>query len=513
MGWVDLLALGPTFMRYSGGASVPDSNPATFMVDGAYYYLSISLFDLFGDSPDVVPSKMRMAGRVTASPGATGTAYFGNGYLTDDYIVYAPLDANGEAQFSSGELDVGEAPYKYGSLVVGMESISPFQEVTFEITQFDAYFDVDDDDEEPAGECFWTDLVNATQECGASPDPEPPEVIDATGELDPEFAVVAFFNNTVDLIKQLSNGNIVVLGRFTSGMSTSSRGHLLLDPYADVALGGALNMGANTPSAAAILDAGDIYYIAGQWGGFDQNYLRARNSATGASVSSGFSLPTLQNIPSSAVFWPSDGRIAIAGTFTHINSVPMSRLGVINPDGSLYDGFSNPAIGGSLDFRILLAALTDGSLIVTTPGGVRRYLPDGTQDASFSLGYDGISTSMAETPDGGFVAFAYNSDTWPTIFVAKMDATGAPWPGFTPFAIATGTASLGQLCVYPDGRILAAAGSVYRILPDGSLDPEWVVPTLGGARGVSLQADGKVLVCGSFSSVNGQARSCIARLM
>ncbi|HRZ77244.1 MAG TPA: T9SS type A sorting domain-containing protein, partial [Bacteroidales bacterium] len=81
------------------------------------------------------------------------------------------------------------------------------------------------------------------------------------------------------------------------------------------------------------------------------------------------------------------------------------------------------------------------------------------------------------------------------------------------------------LAVQSDGRILVggafslAAGQprtrIARLMPDGSLDTSFNPGSgaNGGVRSISLQADGKILIGGDFSSYNGVSVNRIARLL
>ncbi|MFV1995107.1 MAG: hypothetical protein ACC661_06695, partial [Verrucomicrobiales bacterium] len=67
-----------------------------------------------------------------------------------------------------------------------------------------------------------------------------------------------------------------------------------------------------------------------------------------------------------------------------------------------------------------------------------------------------------------------------------------------------------------DGKVLVAgdfAQGVVRLLSDGSLDGAFTAPTFNNdVFGIALQADGKLLVTGQFSTVGGATRQGLARL-
>ena len=74
-----------------------------------------------------------------------------------------------------------------------------------------------------------------------------------------------------------------------------------------------------------------------------------------------------------------------------------------------------------------------------------------------------------------------------------------------------------SITVQPDGKILIFGGErqILRLNPDGSADASFNSPTIGlpgnNVRDIVLQADGKFLVAGDFAAVNGTPRPGIAR--
>jgi uncharacterized delta-60 repeat protein len=67
-----------------------------------------------------------------------------------------------------------------------------------------------------------------------------------------------------------------------------------------------------------------------------------------------------------------------------------------------------------------------------------------------------------------------------------------------------------------DGRILTGGmNTIDGLLPDGSPDTTFFSPAIGGGNVecIVLQPDGKIMIGGGFSSVNGQLRAGIARLL
>ncbi len=145
-----------------------------------------------------------------------------------------------------------------------------------------------------------------------------------------------------------------------------------------------------------------------------------------------------------------------------------------------------------------MLALPGGKLLVagrtnlnTASSGVLRINADGTQDPTFFRGpLPNLSspqvTALLRQPDGKILVGGAFSTT----------GLGGSRRGFQP------------------GHTLG----VIRLLPDGQLDPSFnPVPALSALNGPSvlrlaLQADGRILILGSFNSVGGYSRPLLARL-
>ncbi|HYP49358.1 MAG TPA: delta-60 repeat domain-containing protein, partial [Pyrinomonadaceae bacterium] len=106
--------------------------------------------------------------------------------------------------------------------------------------------------------------------------------------------------------------------------------------------------------------------------------------------------------------------------------------------------------------------------------------------------------------------------------IVRLNADGSVDNTFnTTFDLGTGA---GDFAILPDGKIIIvgsftrvngiAVNRIARLNPDGSLDGSFNVGT--GANDfvstLSLQADGKIIVAGDFTAVNGTGRTKIARL-
>ncbi|MFN0276845.1 MAG: T9SS type A sorting domain-containing protein, partial [Chitinophagales bacterium] len=83
-----------------------------------------------------------------------------------------------------------------------------------------------------------------------------------------------------------------------------------------------------------------------------------------------------------------------------------------------------------------------------------------------------------------------------------------------------------DIALQPDGKILVAGKlsmingvpvfQIARLLSDGSLDPDFMIPEsssdINSIETILLQGDGKIIIGGDFSTINGASRKNIARL-
>jgi len=232
-------------------------------------------------------------------------------------------------------------------------------------------------------------------------------------------------------------------------------------------------------------------------------------------------LPTGENDPN---FQPPDDLVWAMG----VGAIDVCRI-IVQPDS-----------------RILLGR--DYYPILRPPhAGVLRLLPDGGVDASFAPG-TGASFSgsrsgvqnLALQPDGRVLVGGRftNFNGQVRNGLVRLETTGAVDLSFD--AGGGPTNELGpcvsQIVLQPDGRILIAGGGieewggvvqsdfthvngvprpgVARLLPNGALDPSFDPGQITGGliRALALQANGKVIIGGSFTTVQGAPRAGLARL-
>lgn len=237
------------------------------------------------------------------------------------------------------------------------------------------------------------------------------------------------------------------------------------------------------------------------------------------SVDSTFNAPVF-NSPGYSAAVQADGKIVFIGGFTTVGGVRKNGIARLNSDGSLDTSFD---VGGGTSDANVIAFQADGKILIggifdrfnndTTLSNLVRLNTDGSLDTSFAKGTSVSSTyALAVQPNGKILMGGWG--------LARLNTDGSVDNSFN----CQLGAVVGVLVLQPDGKILAGGGfdhfgsqSVYniaRINTDGSLDTTFNTGS-GPDTGVSaivVQPDGKVVIGGSFDSINGTFRSKIARL-
>ncbi len=161
------------------------------------------------------------------------------------------------------------------------------------------------------------------------------------------------------------------------------------------------------------------------------------------------------------------------------------------------------------------ARLSSGSLMLAMPG-------------SFTPAFDGQVNVIAVQADGKILTagnfYSYGADLLNFIpgttrqGFARLQADGTLDMGFDP-QISGGISSL---VVQADGKIILGGNfssvggtprtNLARVNPDGTLDPTFAPQANENVGTMALQADGSLLIGGHFTQVNGQPRQHLARL-
>jgi len=230
-----------------------------------------------------------------------------------------------------------------------------------------------------------------------------------------------------------------------------------------------------------------------------------------------------------------DGKVIVAGRFTQANNVGRNRIARFNFNGSL-DSTFDPGTGA--DEEIKAAVLQpDGRIVVAgrfthfngiTHNGVCRLNANGSVDPNFGLGA-GINNSgalaLALQSDGRILVGGQFSqvDLSLRFNLARLNTNGSVDLTFNP-----GNGPLGNvnaIVIQPNGAIIIGGeftsydgfnrGGIARVLANGTLDFSFDsgAGTGGNVFALALQHDGRIVLGGSFIQYAGINRTSIARVL
>lgn len=235
----------------------------------------------------------------------------------------------------------------------------------------------------------------------------------------------------------------------------------------------------------------------------------------------------------------SDGKILAGGYYTKYNGQTQNRISRLNIDGSLDTSFE---IGtGFNSYVVAITQQPDGKILTggaftsyngQTRNRIARLNSDGSLDTSFNIGV-GFSNSWVHKitlqSDGKILVGGsfteYNGQAQNRIVRLNTD-------GSIDTSFVTGTGfnnEIWSITLQPDGKILVGGhftsyngqsrNSIVRLNTDGSLDTSFNIGTgfnisewTHSVGAIILQADGKILIGGSFTEYNGQTQKSIVRL-
>lgn len=232
-----------------------------------------------------------------------------------------------------------------------------------------------------------------------------------------------------------------------------------------------------------------------------------------------------------------DQRLLIGGDFTAVNSVLRNRLARLFSDGTLDQSFFvGDGPNGSVrslqvqeDGRIVVAG-DFTSIANVTRNYISRLTPSGNIDFTFEPGAGANNPiyAMILQPDGKILIGGNFSAYGPTERngIARLNINGSLDTSFNP---GTGAAAAGSAIVYAiaqqlDGKILVGgdftsfngipARGLVRLNPNGSVDTTFntSVGANGSVRSLAVQPDGRILVGGIFTSIQGANARSVARL-
>ena len=357
-------------------------------------------------------------------------------------------------------------------------------------------------------------------------------------------------DGTVFAVVVQPDGKLLVGGQFTAvgGVARSNLARLNADGSVDPAF----NPSPNGPVRTILVQRDNRLVIGGDFtsvlpgangAAVTRNRL-ARLNADG-SVESTFN-PNLggQLQPQvHALLLQADNRIVVGGSFTTVQpngaAVATARNYLIrlNADGTLDSGFNpNPnamvlALALHVDNKILVGGgfttfQSPGEAAPTTRNRVARLNPSGTVDSEFNPNANNGVTSIAVQRDGKILLAGYFTTVQPPTDInpagrsrlARLNVDGTLDSEFYPRA----DGAVASVSVQSDGLIVVGGaftavwgqgatsvnrGFIARFKPDGALDSGFAPSLNGAVNSVAQQADGKLVIGGSFTRATPQGAS------
>ncbi|HEY0550184.1 MAG TPA: hypothetical protein VGF13_11335, partial [Verrucomicrobiae bacterium] len=249
--------------------------------------------------------------------------------------------------------------------------------------------------------------------------------------------------------------------------------------------------------------------------------------AAGLSNSSGFA-----SVYALAV--QTNHQLLVGGSFSHVNSTPRRSLARINSDGSL-DASFDAAIPGTLSSVWAITLLTDGKILIggdftsvlgATRNGLALLNSNGTLDSFFGsgAGMNGSVRAIVVQPDGRvIVGGAFTTvNGQPRARIARLTEIGALDPTFN--SSVSADSWVNALALQADGKIILGGsfanvnGNYWpylaRLDANGLLDPIFNLTNRpnGALTSLAVQPDGKVIIGGGFTVLGTEFHQNFARL-
>jgi uncharacterized delta-60 repeat protein len=229
-----------------------------------------------------------------------------------------------------------------------------------------------------------------------------------------------------------------------------------------------------------------------------------------------------------------DGKILIGGFFGTVNGQTRNRFARLNANGSVESTETFDVGTGANGNVTSIAVQPDGRILIAggfslvngqTRRGIVRLETNGSVDATFDVGNGAQSGSvldMAVQPDGKIVlGGSFRLLNGQSIqCLGRLTTSGTVESTFNPQP----NEFVQSVVVQPDGKILfsgvftsvggQARSRIARLQPNGTLEGTGTFNTTidFATQTMALQTDGKVLIGGTFTTVNGLSRMRITRL-
>jgi len=354
------------------------------------------------------------------------------------------------------------------------------------------------------------------------------------GTLDTTFITGSGTNGIVESLALQSDGKVLLGGAFSSYNGTSRNRIVRLNANGMVDTTFIPESGANNTIEALALQSNGRVIIGGSftsYQGTERNRI-ARLSADGR-LDETFNPVTGANNAVHSLSPQVDGRVMIFGGFSSYGGKLRNQIARIRTDGALDTTF-NPGIGPNGTINTL-AIQNDGKYLIAgnfiqyggiSRGRIARINANGNLDLSFNSATGANNSVWAIQPQQNHKVIIGGSFTTCNGIarnrIARLNADGNIDYTFDPGTGANGAVSC--LALQADGKVLLggvftsyngiSCNRLARLNVDGSLDTAFNASSgaNGNVHNIVIQTNGQIIITGNFTSFNGISRNRIARL-
>lgn len=361
----------------------------------------------------------------------------------------------------------------------------------------------------------------------------PDKVIGRAGLLD----VDVLFDQPVKVVATQIDNKILAGGSFSSMLGKSVKKLANLNTNGTVNTSFNTTTGFNGDVLAMVVQSNDNKIIVG--GNFTNALGAAANRLSrvnaDGTLDTAFNMLVGFNGSVNALAIDNNGKILVGGNFNTAMNISNKGLARLNADGTLdttfimSTGFTNAstatvtAIKVQSDGKILVGGNFTNALgsVIT---GLARLNSNGTLDSSVNLGLDGSVQTIVLQSDGKILvggSFVTASATTSSRLV-RLNTAGTV---DSSFIMTTGFgATVNSVAVQSDGKILVGgeftnaqgttANRLVRLTSTGTIDGSFSIGSgfNSSVNSIALRPDGKIIVGGNFSTVQGIATNYIAML-
>ncbi len=219
------------------------------------------------------------------------------------------------------------------------------------------------------------------------------------------------------------------------------------------------------------------------------------------------------------------GKIIVGGAFTTFNNVARARVAVLNADGTLDETFNftaDSAIGVNAAAVLPNNQILIAGEFATTAGNFARLNPDGSLDYGFegTIEKNGVINRILVQPNGKILVagdFDYVNRAF-RFRLARLNSDGTVDSTFDAFV----NNYIGAIALQPDGKFLVGGffssfngenqAYLARLSDDGSLDAGFSPAVNYTVQALAVQANGQIVIGGQFTNVGGATRNRFGRI-